>query len=298
MTYRGSSNRWIKARRLDISRVTTRKTGNGGKWLTNFQVIVGIIVSVAAAFVSWQAHRLNEYTAETTVRLKAIEQQLAESRFGFERMRDIYDRTENFLAAPAAVQNSSRGRVLAVLINSIPDASVRSELLSVITNESKSSTVAAAAATLNVTGRLRPAKTTTVLPSEVQSASSNPTVPTAKFSGNLALFVNEETYKATTLGEFTFTDSKGVTWRVPKGFVSDASSVPRSYWSLAGPPLTSDYTLPTVLLDYYVTLRKNPPEQVYQMFFDSLIAIGMAESKAKIFHSAILRFGPRWTVVP
>jgi len=285
----------IKTLRLYERREVKPKIDESGSWLTGFQVAVGIVISLATAFISWQTHQLNQQTQESTERLKAIEQQLAETRFGFERMRDIYDRTEKYLAAPASAQDPSRGRVLAVLINSIPDTSIRAELLAVITKESKSAPVAAAAATLSVTGKLRPATTTTIIPRSLPAPSST-TSSTPHFSGNLAVSVNEERYTATTIGDFEFIDSKGVIWRVPKGTIADASSVPRAYWSIVGPPLTSDYTIPTILLDYFTREQKHPPEQVHKMFWDALLATGMETAKAKMFYTSVSTFGPRWTV--
>jgi len=97
----------IKTLRLYERREVKPKIDESGSWLTGFQVAVGIVISLATAFISWQTHQLNQQTQESTERLKAIEQQLAETRFGFERMRDIYDRTEKYLAAPASAQDPS-----------------------------------------------------------------------------------------------------------------------------------------------------------------------------------------------
>ena len=284
----------IRAIRLYNRNEAKPKTAKLSSVLSVFQIAIGIIVSLTTSFIGWQAHQLNQQTQESTNRLKAIEQQLEESRFGFERMRDIYDRTEKYLAAPASEQDTNRGRVLAVLINSIPDTSIRSELLGVITKESKSVSVAAAAATLSVTGKLSPATTTTVVPRPTRVA--NAVTSSVRFSGNLAVSVNEESYRATTIGDIEFIDSTGTVWRVPKGTVADATSVPRLMWSIVGPPLTSDYTIPTIFLDYFTAQRKHPPEQVYKMFFDALLATGMSQAKAKMFLAAVEKFGPRWSV--
>ena len=67
--------------------------------LGKFQIIVGVIVSVATILISWQTYRLGRNTEENNAHLKAIEQQLAENRFGFERFRDVYDRTEKYLSS-------------------------------------------------------------------------------------------------------------------------------------------------------------------------------------------------------
>src|SRR6266404_2058061 len=103
----------------------------GGHYMSGiekFQIVVGVIISGATAAISWETYQLGAKTEKNSTHLKAIEQQLAETRFGFERIRDVYDRTEKYLAAPE--QNEARGRVLVVLINSLPDNALRAELLS------------------------------------------------------------------------------------------------------------------------------------------------------------------------
>lgn len=276
---------------------TPKKSAEVPTWLTRFQICVGIIVSVATVFISWQTYQLTLKTQETTAKLQEIEQQLAETKFGFERIRDIYDRTEKYLTSTA--QDDSRGRVLVVLINSLPDNALRSELLAVVTQQAKLSTVAAKAATFTVKGREssphQPDGPSIPKPPSLPHISAK---PGKGFSGNLAIAVDEEKYIATTIGDFQFTDNGGKVWKVPKGTTTTASAIPRMAWSLVGPPLTSDYTIPTVLLEYYVEQRKVPPNEVYQMFLEALLETGMTPAKAKVLHSAIVSFGPRWSVQP
>lgn len=251
--------------------------------LARFQVLVGVVVSAATVFIGWQTFQLTERTQESADKLKAIEQQLAENKFGFERVRDIYDRTEKYLSSPT--QDSPRGRVLVVLINSLPEAALRSELLAVVAEQAKLDAVAAKAASIVALAKVGPI-----------TASAAP--PSAGFSGNLALAINEENYTATNLGDFQFIDRSGTVWNVPRATAISGAAIPRMAWSVVGPPLTSDYTIPAVLLEYFATTREQSPDKIYQMFFEAHLATGMAEAKAKILYSAVVQFGPRWKMKP
>jgi uncharacterized protein DUF1353 len=248
--------------------------------LGNFQIIVGVIVSVATILISWQTYRLSLNTEENNAHLKAIEQQLAENRFGFERFRDVYDRTEKYLSS--ASQNESRGKVLVVLIKNLPDSPLRSDLLSVVTVDAKSDVVAAKAADIKV---------------GTDSAKPVPT-PASGFSGDRSLRLDPNKYQATTNGEFAFTDSKGKSWVVPKGYVTNGVSVPRSFWSIFGSPLSSDYAIPVILHDYHVELRQSSPDEVNRMFYEAMRAVGVGEQKAKTLYYGVSQFGPRWEAKP
>lgn len=247
--------------------------------MERFQIVVGIIVSIATVLISWQTYRLSVNTETNSAHLKAIEGQLAENRFGFERIRDVYDRTEKYLSSEN--QNASRGKVLVVLINSLPDSALRSDLLSVVSVDAKSDAVAAKAADLKV---------------GAEPPKPLPT-PALGFTGDRSLRFDPDKYQATTNGEFAFTDSKGMVWSVPKGYVASAASVPRSLWPVLGSPLNSDYTIPVILHDYHSGLRQRSPEEVNRMFYEALRGAGVTEQKAKLLY-ATSQLGPRWEVKP
>jgi hypothetical protein len=121
--------------------------------LDHFQTIVGVLISFLTAFIGWQTHTLSQRTEANNDRLKRIEEQLSANRFGFERMRDIYDRTEKYLSR--SDQGEARCRILVVLINDIPDRDVRAELLAVVAEKAKLTAVAAKAADFQV-GNISP----------------------------------------------------------------------------------------------------------------------------------------------
>lgn len=108
-----------------------------------FQMSVGIVVSVATVLIAFGTLMLNSEIGESNQKLATIEQQLGQTRFGFERLKDIYDRTEKYLSAE--VQDTPRGNALAVLIRSLPDESLRDDLLLIIRTETKNPAVAARA---------------------------------------------------------------------------------------------------------------------------------------------------------
>ena len=230
--------------------------------------------------ISWQTYRLSRNTEENNAHLKAIEQQLAENRFGFERFRDVYDRAEKYLAS--ANQNESRGKVLVVLIKNLPDSSLRSDLLSVVSADAKSDIVAAKAADIKV-GAQPPKPVLT---------------PAAGFSGDRSLHFDPDKYQVTTNGEFAFTDSKGKTWLVPKGYVSTGASIPRVFWSLFGSPLSDHNAIPVILRDYQAGLRQSSSQEVNRMFYEALVQSGVTESTAKILFYAVVQSGPRWEAKP
>jgi hypothetical protein len=254
--------------------------------LERSQVAVGIIVSIATVVIAWQTVRLNSRTNETNSQLQAIEQQLDQSRFGFERIRDIYDRTEKYLAS--AEQNEARGRVLVVLINYLPDSSLRAELLVVVTENAKSDSVAARAADLRVG-----------VSSDVENTPEDPS-----FFGDRSLSFDSDAYEVTTLGDFGFIDSSGTKWTVPKGTVVDGSSIPRPAWSVAGSPLGSGYVIPSVLHARYYSLLaagvEGTPSRkaVDKMLYESLVKAGMSELRASIVYNAARTFGAKAAMEP
>ena len=252
---------------------------NGGSWtsLQKFQIFVGIVVSVTTVIISWQTFILSERSDENNTQLKRIEQQLAQTRFGFERIRDVYDRTEKYLASEK--QNQARGRVLIVLINSLPDSQLRAELLTVVTESAKLNLIAAEAGDL-----------------AAGISSKAPKIPTdPNFSGDLSLKVDNDEFTLTTQGDFSFVDSEGMTWHVPKGTVVSGAVVPRIAWTSMGSPLTSDYAIPLVLLEHHSALREQSVEKVYKMFYESMLKAGVNDAKAKVLYTVLRMAGPRWS---
>ncbi len=270
---------WRRSRQARLQLATPnqgKKTSN----LEAFQVVVGIIVSITTATIGWKTFQLDERAKESNAQLKNIEQQLAETKFGFERIRDIYDRTEKYLAAEK--QDEKRGRALVVLIGSLPDLSLRTELLSIVVREATSSSVAAKAADAQ---QGKPPLTDPVI---------TPKVDPNNFFGSTRFRLKEDGYAVENLEKFGFKDSKGVAWEVPAGQIIHGDAVPRGLWSIVGAPLSADQIASNALLEYYSAQRSRPPEQVAQMYYESLLKSGLSDLKAKLLTRAFTAFGPTW----
>jgi Protein of unknown function (DUF1353) len=250
-------------------------------WLEPFQIGVGIIVSIATAFIGWKTFELDEKAKENNTQLKAIEQQLAQTKFGFEQTRDIYDRTEKYLTTDK--QDPRRGRALVLLISSLPNSPLRSDLLSLIVIEASSTSVAANAAAIQA------GKPTTPITELVV-----PKVDPNSFFGKVSFRFVQNGEALETLENFGFKDAKGVLWDVPKGTIVSGLAIPRTFWSVVGSPLDGQLAASSALLEYYSTKRTRSKEDTVQMFYESMKKAGVPETKAKLLFSAVRTFGPAW----
>lgn len=270
------------AKRLEAEKKVEKPIAGEVKTLSNlekFQVAVGIIVSISTALIGWQTFKLDEKAKESNSQLKIIEQQLAETKFGFERIKDIYDRTEKYLSAEK--QDERRGRALVVLINSLPASTIRTDLLQIVVREA-SPTVASTAADAQQ-GRIPERK-------DIVSPSLG-----SRFIGKSSFRFLEDGRGIQAIEGFQFQDSKGVLWEVPRGQVTDGAAIPRSLWSVVGSPLSGEFIASSALLDRYTADRTRPREEVLQMYREALIASGVSETKASLFYNAVKSFGPNWT---
>jgi Leucine rich repeat/Protein of unknown function (DUF1353) len=252
--------------------------------LEKFQIVGGVIVSIATTAIGFLTYELSVQTNENNVQLKRIEEQLSENRFVFERIRDIYDRTEKYLSSKP--QDERRGRALVALISSLPDSRVRTDMLALIVIEAAPSSVAASAADAKQ-GR-QPANTNATIQLNLDRNS---------FVGKALFAINQETYQLETLDTFGFKDSEGLLWEVPKGEQFNGAAIPRFMWSVFGSPFNGDYVAASVLYERYAQLQVRSSEKTLQMFHEALLKFRMSESKAKILVTAVGQFGPRWTVV-
>jgi len=250
--------------------------------LERFQIVVGIVVSVATLAIGWKTFELNALTERNNEQLTQIKDKLSEDKFAFERLREIYDRTEKYLSSND--QGEKRGKALTVLIKSIPDPTFRQDLLSLVVTESKSVVVAAAAANVQ---------------SPIDISARAPTIDVARpgtsgFIGVPSFKLDDNGYTPTVVDSIRFRDSKGVLWEVPSGFTSDGASIPRVLWSSLGAPLTGKLRFSAVLHDYYTNERTRSAEDVNSMFLESLRSSGVEPATTKVLYEAVVAFGPRW----
>lgn len=241
-----------------------------------FQTAVAIFVSLATAFIGWKAFQLNEMAGVNNERLKQIELRLSERKLNFEQSKDVYDRVEKYLSSE---QDERRGRALVILVSTIPESTFRESLLAMLTVQAKQGSVATAAAETYV------GKT---LPTPKRSAG---------FEGVLQLQrASDGSPRYTLLSGFSFADSAGKVWPVPKGFIYSGSSVPRAAWSIVPPDGAAARAF--ILHEYFATQRSVPSSSVNQMFYEALVAAGISPAQAKVLYVAAETFGPSFSPAP
>lgn len=242
--------------------------------LEKFQAAIAIFVSLTTAFIGFKTYQLNEVAGINNERLKQIELRLSERKMDFEQSKDIYDRVEKYLLSDQDIQ---RGRALLILVSVIPESAFRASLLSMLTVESKQEAVATAAAETYIGG---------ALPASEKSA---------RFEGEILLEAGSGA-SYTLLKGFSFVDSNGKSWNVPKGFVFTGASVPRIAWSAVAP--TGPSVGAFVLYEYMVTHRSAPSSDVSQVFYQALLAEGVPLAQARVLYVAVQTFAPTFSADP
>lgn len=96
------------------------------------------------------------------------------------------------------------------------------------------------------------------------------------------------------IGDFAYTDSKGLEWKVPAGEISDGASIPWPLWTLVGGPYSGPYRQAAVVHDYYCRIRDRPWRDVHKMFLEAALKAGTGETTAMLMYAGILADGPRW----
>jgi len=120
--------------------------------------------------------------------------------------------------------------------------------------------------------------------------------PIGRFKGELiAKFADYKDGKLITLLEdFTYEDSFGLDWTVPKGWKSDGATIPRVLWTF-GSPLTGLYVRASVIHDYFCDTRSRPWGAVHNVFYEAMLASGVSPLRAKIMYAGVCWGGPRWS---
>ena len=268
--------RWLGRATRGNRPVQSKEPEKSLRPLEIFQIAVAIFVSLTTAFIGWKTFQLNEMAGVNNERLRQIEIRLSERKLDFEQSKDVYDRVEKYLSSE---QDERRGRALVILVSAIPESTFRANLLSMLTVQAKQESVATAAAESYV-GR--------TLPTPKRSAG---------FEGVLELqraLEGQPTYAL--LKDFSFADSAGKVWTVPKGFVFTGSSVPRAAWSVVSPD--GEALRAFILHDYFTTRRSEPASSVNQMFYEALVTAGVSTAQAKVLYVAAQTFGPSYSAAP
>lgn len=236
--------------------------------------IVTVLLSIATAYLGFKTFQLNDKTSRTGAEIKRVEAQLKEDRLGFDRVRDVYDRTNEYLTSE---QNARQGAALLALISVIPEPEVRTHFLSVVTAGTTNETIALEAATSYANEKLK-----------------LDSVGNSEFIGELKLDFSDNNRTATLVNEFGFKDSKGIVWMAPKGTITDGASIPSLFYSVAGTPFDNQLIKAAVIHDHYTSTMERPYNSTHTMFYEALLASGVSETKAKIFYAALQSAGAKW----
>ena len=100
----------------------------------------------------------------------------------------------------------------------------------------------------------------------------------------------------------SFIDGGGSTWTAPTGTLTDGASIPEIFVPLIGSPRSREFANAAAVHDAYCGVgnddgpvyHSQPWELTHRMFYDTLIAGGTPEIKAKIMFTAVWLRGPRW----
>jgi hypothetical protein len=93
--------------------------------------------------------------------------------------------------------------------------------------------------------------------------------------------------------EFIGPDEKR--WPVPAGTKVDGASIPQFFWSLIGGPFEGQYRDASVVHDFYCQTRIRPCRAVHRVFYEGMLARGVADVRAWLMFKAVDTFGPQWT---
>jgi hypothetical protein len=113
-------------------------------------------------------------------------------------------------------------------------------------------------------------------------------------SAPVDLRLDRDGRRAQLLADVTYSDTNGVIWLAPKGWVVDGASIPRAFWTVIGGPWEGRYRFASVLHDVACDEKKRPWDAAAEMFYEAMRCGGVREAKAKIMYYAVYKFGPRW----
>lgn len=92
----------------------------------------------------------------------------------------------------------------------------------------------------------------------------------------------------------TFIEPCGKRWAVPANAVFTGESIPGFLWLAIGSPLTGLFQDATLFHDYFCATRTEPAAAVHAMFYDALLASGVATWTAAKFYYGVKLGGPSW----
>ena len=94
--------------------------------------------------------------------------------------------------------------------------------------------------------------------------------------------------------DFSFIDSRDVTWIAHKGDIIDGASIPKIFKRIIGGSFRSSYLPAAVLHDVYCASKSRPQKDTSRMFYQAMITNEVNPLKAWLMYEAVYRFGPQW----
>lgn len=121
----------------------------------------------------------------------------------------------------------------------------------------------------------------------------------AQFVGELELGPTDckNTGNCTLLNDFGFIDPNGVGWQAQAGLRTDGASIPAWAQPFIGEKFDDAFIKAAVIHDHYCIRRVRGFLQTHRVFYDALIANGVAPVRANTMYYAVLVGGPKWITV-
>lgn len=94
--------------------------------------------------------------------------------------------------------------------------------------------------------------------------------------------------------DFGYVDPHGVGWQTNKGAKTDGASIPPLLQPFVGSPWEDGYIRAAVIHDWYCVRHVYAWQETHRVFYDAMIASGLAKAKAKLMFYAVYAFGPSW----
>ncbi|MDF1815012.1 MAG: DUF1353 domain-containing protein [Verrucomicrobiales bacterium] len=89
---------------------------------------------------------------------------------------------------------------------------------------------------------------------------------------------------------------KAIIWTSPAGTVVDGASIPQPLWSFVGSPFAGKFRNASIIHDHQCEQKMHPWRFVHEVFYWGCLAEGVEPKKALAMYTAIMIFGPKWTV--
>ncbi len=98
------------------------------------------------------------------------------------------------------------------------------------------------------------------------------------------------------LEDFAYVDPRQRVWTAPQGWTVNGASIPSTFWSLVGGPMSGKFRNASVVHDVACDRKTETWESVHLMFYEGCRCGGVPEAKAKLMYAAVYHFGPRWKI--